>query len=169
MNPLRSPDTAVRAPATTAEARAEATVRRMTVDDLDAVMAIEKTAYAHPWSRGNFLDTLSAGHQALLLEAGGTLIGYYVAMKGVDEVHLLNVTVAPALQGQGWGRCLLDWLHLWARGEGAQCVWLEVRESNEVAQRVYAHCGYRRVGLRRDYYPAGRGQREHAIVMSCPL
>ena len=168
MSPLRAPQ-AVPGVHAVADARHEATVRPMSVDDLDAVMAIEQTAYAHPWSRGNFLDTLSAGHQALLLEAGGTLIGYYVAMKGVDEVHLLNVTVAPALQGQGWGRCLLDWLHLWARGEGAQCVWLEVRESNEVAQRVYDHCGYRRVGLRRDYYPAGRGQREHAIVMSCPL
>ena len=149
--------------------RLEAGVRPMTVDDLDAVMAIEQAAYAHPWSRGNFLDTLAAGHQALLLEAGPTLIGYYVAMKGVDEAHLLNVTVAPELQGQGWGRCLIDWLHLWARGEGAQCVWLEVRQSNEVAQRVYVHCGYRRVGVRRGYYPAGRGQREDAIVMSCPL
>ena len=51
-------------------------------------------------------------------------------MKGVDEVHLLNITVAPDYQGQGWGRVMLDALALWARGQGAQWLWLEVRTSN---------------------------------------
>jgi ribosomal-protein-alanine N-acetyltransferase len=88
---------------------------------------------------------------------------------GVDEVHLLNITVAPAWQGQGWGRVLLDALAVWARGQGAQWLWLEVRASNARAQRIYEHHGYRRVGERKGYYPAGFGRREDAIVMSLKL
>jgi ribosomal-protein-alanine N-acetyltransferase len=87
----------------------------------------------------------------------------------VDEVHLLNITVAPEYQGQGWSRLLLDALALWARGVGAQWLWLEVRVGNARAIKVYEAHGYRRVGLRKDYYPAGHGQRENAIVMSLPL
>jgi [ribosomal protein S18]-alanine N-acetyltransferase len=87
-------------------------------------------------------------------------------MKGVDEVHLLNITVAPMHQARGWGRVMLDALALWARGQGAQWLWLEVRASNVRAQRIYEHHGYRRVGERKGYYPAAQGQREDAVVMS---
>ena len=86
---------------------------------LDAVLAIEQTAYAQPWSRGNFADSLRAGYQAQLLLADDAILGYFIAMKGVDEVHLLNITVAPAWQGQGWGRVLLDALAIWSRGHWA--------------------------------------------------
>jgi ribosomal-protein-alanine N-acetyltransferase len=89
-------------------------------------------------------------------------------MRGVDEVHLLNITVEPAFQGQGWGRIMLDALALWSRAQGAQWLWLEVRASNARAQEVYQRHGYRRVGERRNYYPADQG-REDAIVMSFKL
>ncbi len=141
----------------------------MTLADLDAVMAIEATAYAHPWTRGNFADSLRAGYAGLLLRAGDELLGYYVAMKGVDEVHLLNITVAPEHQGQGLGGCLLSALSAWSLGQGAQWLWLEVRASNEGAQRLYLREGFRRVGLRKAYYPAAHGRREDAIVMSRPM
>ena len=146
----------------------EAGFEPMTEADLDAVVAIECAAYAHPWSRGNFADSLRSGYQAQLLCAGDTLLGYFVAMKGVDEVHLLNITVAPAYQGLGWGRVMLDALAIWARGQGAGWVWLEVRTSNARAQQVYLRYGYRRVGERKNYYPADGG-REDAIVMSFKL
>ncbi len=147
----------------------EARFEAMAAAHLDAVMALEATAYPHPWTRGNFSDSLRAGYQAQVLLAGETLLGYFVAMKGVDEVHLLNITVAPELQGQGWGRLMLDALATWSRGQGAQWLWLEVRASNERAQRLYARYGYRRVGLRKGYYPSAHGRREDAIVMSFPL
>ena len=89
-------------------------------------------------------------------------------MRGVDEVHLLNITVEPTWQGQGWGRLMLDALALWSRAEGAQWLWLEVRTSNVRAQEVYQRYGFRRVGERRNYYPAHQG-REDAIVMSLKL
>jgi ribosomal-protein-alanine N-acetyltransferase len=136
---------------------------------LDDVLCIENSAYAHPWTRGNFADSLKSGYQLLALMGGNTLIGYFVAMEGVEEVHLLNITVAPAFQGQGYGMLMLDALAVWARSRHAQWLWLEVRLSNVRAMQVYERYGYRRVGERKNYYPADQGQREHAVVMSLKL
>ena len=141
----------------------------MLAERLEAVVSIEQRAYAHPWNRTNFLDALQSGNQAQLLVAGDVLLGYFVAMPGVDEVHLLNITVAPECQGQGWSRVMLDALTLWARGQSAQWVWLEVRVGNLRAMQVYEAHGYKRVGQRKDYYPAGHGQREDAVVMGLRL
>lgn len=147
----------------------EAHFEPLTEVRLEEVAAIECQAYDHPWTRGNFADSLRSGYQAQLLEAGGIVLGYFIAMKGVDEVHLLNITVAPAHQRQGWGRVMLDALAVWARGQRAQWLWLEVRASNARAQRIYERHGYRRVGERKGYYPAGQGRREDAVVMSLKL
>jgi [ribosomal protein S18]-alanine N-acetyltransferase len=147
----------------------EARFEPMTTLWLDRVLPIEQAAYSHPWSRANFTDSLHAGYEAQLLLGGQTVLGYFIAMKGVDEVHLLNVTVAPAFQRQGWARVLLDALALWSRGQGAQWLWLEVRRSNTRALHVYAQHGYRRVGERKHYYPAADGQREDAVIMSLRL
>lgn len=148
---------------------AEAQFEPMTEARLDEVVAIEARAYEHPWTRGNFADSLRSGYQAQVLAADRHLLGYFVAMKGVDEVHLLNLTVAPQYQSQGWGRVMLEALALWARGQDAQWLWLEVRVSNERAQRIYERQGFRRVGERKGYYPAAHGRREDAIVMSLKL
>lgn len=147
----------------------EARFEPLTEARLDEVLVIENASYDHPWTRGNFTDSLRSGYQAQMLVAGETLLGYFVAMKGVDEVHLLNITVAPAHQRQGWGRVLLDALALWSRSQGAQWLWLEVRAGNARAQRIYEEHGYRRVGERRNYYPARQGRREDAVVMSLKL
>lgn len=148
---------------------AEAVFEPMTPAWLDAVLAIEQSAYTHPWTRGNFMDALASGYHAPLLMADGQILGYFIAMLGVDEAHLLNITVAPAFQRQGWAHVMLDALALWARGQRAQWLWLEVRASNERARRIYEIHGYRRVGERKRYYPAMNGQREDAVVMSLPL
>lgn len=147
----------------------EAAFEPMLAEALDAVVAVEQRAYAHPWNRTNFLDALQAGNQAQLLRAGDVLLGYFVAMQALDEVHLLNITVAPEYQGQGWSRVMLDALTLWARGQSAQWLWLEVRVGNLRALRVYEAHGYRRVGQRKEYYPAGQSQREDAVVMGLRL
>ena len=146
----------------------EARFETMTEAWMDAVLAVEQQAYTHPWSRGNFTDSIRSGYQAQVLVGDDSLIGYFVAMKGVDEVHLLNITVAPAFQRQGWSRVMLDALATWSRGQGAQWLWLEVRVSNTRAYSVYLAHGYQRVGVRRAYYPAFEG-REDAIVMSLKL
>jgi [ribosomal protein S18]-alanine N-acetyltransferase len=136
---------------------------------LDAVLQVEQEVYPHPWSELNFTDALASGYQAQVLLADEALIGYFVAMKGVDEVHLLNITVALAFRGQGWAQVMLDALATWSRGQGAQWLWLEVRAHNARAISVYEAHGYKRVGQRKAYYPADHGQREDAIVMSLYL
>ena len=169
---------AVFKPADTPEVRFEA----MTHADLAAVALVEQSAYKYPWTPGNFSDSLNSGYQAQMLmggqvtaEATAPLLGYFVAMKGVDEVHLLNITVAPSYQLQGWGRLMLDALALWSRGEGAQWLWLEVRVSNVRAKELYLRYGFRAVGLRKGYYPEGGttllggATREDAVVMSLAL
>lgn len=147
----------------------EAGFEAMTEARLDEVLRIERSAYDHPWTQGNFADSLRSGYQAQLLCGGGRVIGYFVAMRGVDEVHLLNLTVAPDAQGQGWGRLMLDALAVWSRGQGAQWLWLEVRVSNRRAQDLYERNGFRRVGERKAYYPSAAGRREDALVMSLKL
>ena len=149
--------------------RQAAQLQAMQTDDLEAVIAIEQTTYSHPWTRGNFRDALASGYWAQCLRVQDELLGYVIAMEGVQETHLLNITVAPTRQRQGWAHMMLDALCLWSRRQGAEWLWLEVRESNLRALQVYERYGFRRVGLRKDYYPADRQQREHAVVMSLNL
>jgi ribosomal-protein-alanine N-acetyltransferase len=150
-------------------------VRHVPWSDLwfDEVLAIEQSAYSHPWTPGNFRDSVVAGYhlEILLVQDQGRehVAGYCVAMEGVDEVHLLNITVAPAWQGRGLGTRLLTALCAWSRQRQAQRLWLEVRASNTHAQQVYQHFGFKRVGERKDYYPLSSGRREDAVVMSLLL
>ncbi len=147
----------------------EARFEPLLLKNLDAVVHVEQLAYAHPWVHGNFADSLKSGYQAQILMAGDQLLGYFVAMKGVDEVHLLNITVAPDYQRKGWAHVMLDALAIWAKGQGADWLWLEVRLGNLRAIKVYEAQGFTRVGLRKKYYPAVQGQREDAVVMSLRL
>jgi [ribosomal protein S18]-alanine N-acetyltransferase len=142
----------------------------MGLADLDEVLAIESAVYEFPWTRGNFIDSLAAGYAACALrDAGGALCAYSVAMPGVQEVHLLNLTVAPAMQHRGLARGLLDALAVEARASDALCLWLEVRQSNARAREVYRRYGFVQVGSRRGYYPAAAGAREDACVMRLAL
>jgi len=146
-------------------------LRTMTVADLDHVMAIEAQAYGHPWSRGNFTDSLAAGYVAEVLheEGGPGLLGYFVAMPGVQELHLLNITVAPEHQCRGWGLLLLRAVRERAQQRAQGAVWLEVRAGNERARAFYRAFGFAERGMRRGYYPASASRREDAIVMSLQL
>ena len=148
----------------------EPAVRVMTVGALDAVLAIEVQAYPFPWTRGNFIDSLAAGYLARVLVADdGELVGYFVAMPGFEEMHLLNVTVSAGHEGQGHARRLLAELYALSASFSATAVWLEVRESNARARALYLREGFTEAGRRRDYYPAPAGQREDAILMTRSL
>ena len=142
----------------------------MTVSCLDAVLAVEQHAYAFPWTRGNFIDSLAAGYGAeVLTDAQQQLIGYFVAMSGVEEMHLLNITVAPEFQGQGHARTLFEALLSRCRAMAACKLWLEVRQSNARAQAIYKHLGFVQEGVRKAYYPAALGKREDAVVMALQI
>jgi ribosomal-protein-alanine N-acetyltransferase len=142
--------------------------RPMRAADLDRVMEVEPALYSHPWTRGNFEDSLAAGYSCWAVECGGALAGYGVLMIGVREAHLLNLSVAAAWQHRGFGRMLLGhFVHI-ARSSDAAQMFLEVRPSNEAARQLYVKFGFRQIAVRRGYYPLGRG-REDAILMGLDL
>lgn len=149
------------------QAAQERVLRPMTTAQLNAVMAIEVAAYAFPWTRGNFVDSIVAGHPTgLLFGAADELLGYFVAMVGVDEMHLLNITVAPEVQSCGHARFMIETLIGLCGAHAARSLWLEVRQSNLHARSIYERLGFMQVGARKGYYPAPLSQREDAVVMS---
>ena len=139
----------------------------MGVQDVAEVLAIERQAYAVPWSQGNFIDSLAAGYAAFALrDPQARLLGYFLAMKGAGEMHLLNITVSPDQQGRGLARLMLDALCRLCREQACEQLWLEVRAGNHRAREVYRRYGFDEVGLRRGYYPVQQGPREDAVLMS---
>lgn len=143
----------------------------VTFDMLEQIVAIENVCQEDPWTLANFTSALQMGYQiqAVTFSGKADIIGYYVAMKGVDEVHLLNINVAPSYQKQGYGWLLLEYLKLWCLSEQMQWIWLEVRQHNLRAQSVYEQFGFKHVGQRKNYYALKNGEREDAILMSLHL
>ena len=142
--------------------------RPMQFEDLDRVMEIEPKIYSHPWSRGNFADSLHAGYSCWIYESEGEVVGYAVMMSVLDEAHLLNISIAQDCQGRGMGRALLDHVIDIARRHGAQMMFLEVRPSNKNAIALYESIGFNEFSVRKGYYPAHNG-REDAILMGLAL
>lgn len=142
--------------------------RPMQDEDLDAVMAIEPKIYSHPWSRGNFADSLKSGYSCWVVELDGELIGYGALMMVLDEAHLLNLSIAGSYQGHGLGRELLAHFIEVARRYGGQMMFLEVRPSNTAAIGLYESMGFNEFSVRKGYYPAENG-REDAVLMGLAL
>jgi ribosomal-protein-alanine N-acetyltransferase len=140
----------------------------MTEADLDAIMEIEPHIYSHPWSRGNFSDSLVSGYSAWVLLDGAKIIGYALMMMVLDEAHLLNLSVAKAYQKQGLGRLLLEHMITIAKKHAAANMFLEVRPSNISAIALYENIGFNEMAVRRGYYPAHNG-REDAVLMGLAL
>jgi ribosomal-protein-alanine N-acetyltransferase len=136
--------------------------------DLDEVLAIESAIYTHPWTRGNFNDSLRAGYDCRVWRVGGELVGYFILMAAAGEAHLLNLSIAARHQRSGHGRALLREAVDLARRRGARSIFLEVRPSNLAAQSLYTRFGFRRIAVRRGYYPAHSG-REDALVYTLAL
>ena len=134
------------------------------VDDLRAIAAIERQAFSDPWSARSFRDALE--HPAVYFGCArsdaGEVLGYVVAWFVVDEGEIANLAVAPAGWGQGIGRTLLDAALTEARRRGVEAVYLEVRDSNLRARRLYRSSRFEEVGRRRGYY---RRPVEDAIVL----
>ena len=141
---------------------------RMQDSDLAEVMAIESAIYSHPWTRGNFSDSLRAGYQCWAWRLGDELLGYFVLLVAAGEGHLLNLSIAASRQRAGHGSALLKEAMRLARSRGAQHILLEVRPSNLAAKALYSRFGFHEVAVRRDYYPADTG-REDALVLTLAL
>jgi [ribosomal protein S18]-alanine N-acetyltransferase len=137
-------------------------------EDIDAVMEVERSAYDYPWTHGIFQDCLTAGYCCWLSHQREAVAGYGVMSVAVQEAHILNLCVHPQRQGQGLGRWMLGRLLELAGEHHAETAFLEVRVSNQTALRLYRSLGFNEIGLRKNYYPAGRG-REDALMLALEL
>ncbi len=144
-------------------------LREMNLADMDAVMRIEQHVHAHPWTRGNFTDTLNSNYVCKVYEDGGEMLGYVVLMPAVDEAQLLNISIAAEHQRKGLGRKLMGEIMGIACGVNMRRMLLEVRPSNVAALGLYRDAGFSQIGLRRNYYPSADNEREDAIIMECRL
>ena len=144
--------------------------RPMREDDLVAVHMVETRAYEFPWTVGIFRDCLRADYPAWVMYGSndGRIVGYFLMSIAAGEAHVLNICIAPELQGQGLGRRLLHMLLKMARGRSVARVFLEVRPSNANAIALYFDEGFNEIGRRPRYYPAKDG-REDALVMAMEL
>ncbi len=147
-----------------AQLKSDMHFRRMRDTDIDAVIAIEGVIYTHPWTRGNFSDSLSADSPCWIMVLRGVVVGYAVLTTAAGEAHLLNLSVADAWQRRGLGRALLLYIIDFIKEIKCSALFLEVRLSNQAARVLYAQSGFREIGVRRAYYPASVG-REDAIVL----
>ena len=146
----------------------EPRLEKMREADLAEVLEIENAVYSHPWTRGNFTDSLRASYQCWTWRHGSELIGYFVLLVAAGEGHLLNLSIAENWQRSGHGSTLLAEIMRMAKARGAVKVFLEVRPSNQGAKALYQRFGFRQVAVRTAYYPAESG-REDALVLALPL
>ena len=137
----------------------------MTEADLDEVLAIERAVYTHPWSQGNFTDSLRAGYLCRTLRDDAMLIGYFVLFCAAGEAHLLNLSIAAQAHRRGHDSAMLSEILRVAAAARAERLFLEVRPSNKPGLALYSRFGFRQIGVRRDYYPAADG-REDALVLA---
>jgi len=142
----------------------------MQIADLDEVIAIENEVYSHPWSRGNFVDSLVHHQDAWTVRCDSdVLLGYFVQMPVVDEAHLLNISVKEVMQSQGVGRYLLKHVVERAKFMQMESISLEVRVSNLRVVAIYEAFGFVLVGRRKNYYEmsqkTAQNQREDALIL----
>lgn len=143
-------------------------IRQMTVEDMPAVMALEKQSFKNPWSSELLQRELQHEWSTILLveeeqgEGAPVLLGLAIFWIVHDEVHVLNVATAPEHRRRGVARAVMD--EVLARGKARRCTLatLEVRRGNEAAIQLYRSLGFRPVGIRPNYYV---DEGEDAIVM----
>lgn len=145
---------------------ADVIIRRMTIDDVDAVHAVECAAFPKPWLREDFVKEMTQNTCAryLVSEMNGKVMGFAGTWVVLDEAHITNVAVLKEYRGMGIGKKLTQALMQYAANLGVTYATLEVRRSNEVAQNLYKSLGFQYVGVRKKYY---EDNGEDAFIFCC--
>ena len=138
-------------------------IRLMQAADVEVVAKIEKSVQSHPWTLKQFEDAVTA-YQSTVIEQQGQVLGFCILQPVLDEANLLLMAIDPAQQGQGLGYQLLDASVAMLKNNPVQ-IFLEVRETNIAAIKLYEKSGFHQIDLRKNYYPGSNGTREHAIIM----
>ena len=139
-------------------------LRDAAAEDLDALLALERSCFPDPWVREMFADELACPDSVFLVAVEETrLLGFVILRLAGPEGEVYNIAVAPEIRGRGIGRRLLQSALDRAERKGTRLVFLEVREGNLPAQALYRSLGFRPVGLRKKYYEMPV---ENAVVMA---
>lgn len=140
--------------------------RRMTLEDVDAVYAIEQATFSTPWSRQSFVDEMTTNKCAryVVAEENGRVIAYAGAWLVFEEGHITNIAVQAEERGRGVGTAVTRALMQYAANMGVQYLTLEVRKSNLAAQKMYKSLGFLELGVRKRYY---EDNGEDAYLMVC--
>lgn len=136
--------------------------------DMEKLLDIEKVTQIAPWSLETFQRCLEAGSQAFVCEHENNLIGFIFVLNQVGEGHILNISVHPDYQRQGYGFRLIQEVFRFLKEDGAGIAYLEVRKSNAKAIKLYQKLGFIQIGERKDYY-ASTLQKEDALVFAKDL
>ncbi|MGC6406094.1 ribosomal protein S18-alanine N-acetyltransferase [Bisgaard Taxon 45] len=141
-------------------------ITQITEHDLERLFEIEQSAHLVPWSMGILKNTQGDRYLNLKFIDQEQIVAFVICQYILDEATLLNIAVDPSFQGKGFSKQLLNQLIQQLTEKGISTLWLEVRESNIVAQTLYTQLGFNEVDRRKNYYPTPDGQRENAIVMA---
>ena len=143
-------------------------IRRMEMKDLDDIEEVEQLSFPTPWSRESFINELKNNVFAryFVIEKDKRVIGYGGMWLVLDEAHITNIAIHPDYRGLRLGERLMRRLMGLALRSGAASMTLEVRKSNEVAQRLYRKLGFVEEGVRPGYYTDNG---EDAIIMWATL
>ena len=144
------------------------TIRNMLEADIDAVIAIERSAYDFPWTVGIFKDCLKSNYHCWVMQVFENLAGYVVMSIAARECHLLNICIAKHYRRQGLATKFMQYLLQFARSTETKIIYLEVRPSNISAIQLYQALGFAEIGVRKNYYPCDTG-REDALVLALPV
>ena len=140
-------------------------IRKMTMDDIEQVIAIDRVSFSLPWPERSFRFELTdnPASRCWVAEVDGKIAGMVVVWLIVDEVHVATIATHPDFRRQGIAKNLLSHALQHLSNEGAQSSFLEVRASNLAAQELYRKFGYEESGVRRRYY---RDNDEDALLMT---
>jgi len=140
-------------------------IRKMRMEDIEQVIAIDRVSFSLPWPERSFRFELTdnPASRCWVAEVDGKLVGMIVAWLIVDEVHVATIATHPDFRRQGIAKKLLSYALQHLSIEGAQSSFLEVRASNLAAQEMYRKFGYEESGVRRRYY---KDNDEDAILMT---
>lgn len=140
------------------------------VDDtvLPQLMAIETACHSHPWTTKTMSSCIGGRYFNLAAFDGDDMLAFYIGEKAGPDFTLMDICVKPSLQGKGIAKQLLTYFIEYGEQHNAQNLFLEVRESNTRAIKLYEHVGFIEMSVRKNYYPSDNGF-EDAILMGMAL
>lgn len=137
--------------------------------DFPDLFSIEQAAHLIPWTLGTLKNNQGSDYLNLKYLKNQQIIGFAICHLVLDEATLFNIAIEPSMQGKGIGKALLRALINQLQQKNIATLWLEVRESNFKAQKLYEGFGFNQVDIRKNYYPTADGKRESAVVMALYL